>query len=70
MSELSKQALKVENNQNFPNNNTGYITPSRLRDFNVNMIDSLVDEVTYNADSASWNTAIDNLENLTSSYAT
>jgi hypothetical protein len=70
MSELSKQALKVDNNQSFPNNNTGYITPSRLRDFNVNMIDSLVDEVTYNADSASWNTAIDNLENFSSSLDT
>lgn len=58
MSELTKQALKVENNQSFPNNNAGLITPSALRTFNENMIDSLVDEVTYNADSASWNQQI------------
>ena len=58
MSEKSKQALKVENNQQFPNNNTGYITPSRLREFNTDMIDSLVDEISYNEDSASWNAKI------------
>ncbi len=62
MSELTKQALKVENNQSFPNNNAGLITPSALRTFNENMIDSLVDEVTYNADSASWNQQIQDLD--------
>ena len=45
MSELSKQALKVENNTSFPNNNNGAITPTILRDFNTDMIDSLVDEI-------------------------
>lgn len=62
MAELTKQALKVENNTEFPNNNNGAITPSNLRGFNVNMIDSLVDEIGYNVDSASWNQAIDSLE--------
>lgn len=70
MSQLSKQALKVGNQTSFPNNTTNYITPAILRDFNVDMIDSLVDENTYNADSASWNTAIDNLEQFSSSLDT
>lgn len=61
MSELTKQALKVENNQSFPNNNAGLITPSALRTFNENMIDSLVDEIAYNADSASFNNKINAL---------
>ena len=68
MSELSKQALKVDNNQSFPNNNNGAITPSILRTFNVNMIDSLVDEIGYNQDSASWNQQIDALEQFTASF--
>jgi hypothetical protein len=70
MSELSKQALKVDNNTSFPNNNNGAITPSILRAFNVNMIDSLVDEIGYTADSASWNQQIDALEAFTSSAVT
>jgi hypothetical protein len=70
MSELSKQALKVDNNQSFPNNNTGYITPSRLRDFNVNMIDSLVDEQTFNSFSQSVTQSIEALQNFSSSLDT
>ncbi len=54
MSELSKQALKVENNSSFPNNNSGLITPQILRDFNVDMIDSLVDQIGYDVASGSW----------------
>ena len=42
MSELTKQQLTVENNSSFPNNNTGYITPTLLRTFNQDMIDSMV----------------------------
>ena len=38
---LSKQALVVKNNTNFPNNNTGYITPALLREFNTDMIDAM-----------------------------
>jgi len=67
MSELSKQALKVENNQSFPNNTDGLITPTALRGFNEDMIDSLVDEITYNTDSASWDNSIDLLNQFTSS---
>jgi hypothetical protein len=67
MAELSKQALKVQNNTEFPNNNAGLITPTKLRGFNVDMIDSLVDEISYNVDSGSWNQQIDSLENFTAS---
>jgi hypothetical protein len=62
MSEISKQALKVDNNQSFPNNNAGAITPAILRAFNENMIDSMVDEISYNEDSASWNAKINSLD--------
>ena len=58
MSELSKQALVVDNNQSFPNNNNGAITPSVLRAFNTNMIDSTVNQTQYTSDSASFNTRI------------
>lgn len=67
MSEISKQALLVDNSQSFPNNNAGAITPANLRAFNVNMIDSLVDEIGYNVDSASWNRSINALNTFTSS---
>lgn len=67
MSEISKQALLVDNSQSFPNNNIGAISPSDLRAFNVNMIDSLVDEITYNQDSASWNNSISALNTFSSS---
>jgi len=67
MAEISKQALKVDNNQSFPNNNNGAITPAILRAFNVNMIDSMVDELGYNVDSSSWNQQIDALEQFTAS---
>ena len=70
MAELTKQALKVQNNTEFPNNNAGLITPTKLRGFNVDMIDSLVDEISYNVDSASWNQQIDSLENFTASFNT
>lgn len=67
MSEISKQALKVDNNTSFPDNNTGYISPSILRAFNVNVIDSTVNQTTYSADSASWNSDIAALEAFTAS---
>ena len=54
MSQLSKQQLKVENNTEFPNNNTGQITPTRLRTFNEDMIDSTVNQTQYTTDSGSW----------------
>jgi len=67
MAEISKQALKVENNTEFPNNNNGAITPSNLRAFNVDMIDSTVNQTQYNTDSGSWNQQIDALEQFTAS---
>ena len=58
MSQLNKTQLSQENQTNFPNNNTGFITAERLRNFNQDMIDSLVDEGTYNTDSASFSASI------------
>jgi hypothetical protein len=58
MSELTKQALRVDNNQSFPNNNAGLITPTNLRTFNENMIDSTVNQAVYTADSSSFNSRI------------
>ena len=55
---LSKVQLEQENQNNFPDNTQQLITPQLLREFNTDMIDSLVDENTYNADSASWNAQI------------
>jgi hypothetical protein len=67
MSAISKQALAVDNNQSFPNNNAGAITPSALRSFNTNMIDSNVNQTQYNTDSGSWNVSISNLNTFTAS---
>ena len=47
MSQISKQALQVENNTSFPNNNTGYISPAILRSYNVDVIDSTVNQSGY-----------------------
>jgi hypothetical protein len=69
MSEISKQALKVDNSTSFPNNTTGYISPTILRAFNVNMIDSLVEQAGYTANSASWNVSIGQLNTYTASFA-
>jgi hypothetical protein len=38
---LNKQQLEVVNQTNFPDNNTKYITPALLRDFNTDMIDAI-----------------------------
>jgi hypothetical protein len=67
MAQLSKQALKVGNNTSFPNNNTNYITPTILRDFNVDMIDSMVDEIPYGAYTQSVNTSLSNINAFTAS---
>ena len=67
MTQISKQALIVENNQSFPNNNNGAITPSELRGFNVDMIDSTVNQTVYTTDSGSWNVGISNLNAFTAS---
>jgi len=67
MSEISKQALKVDNTESFPNNSTGYITPSLLREYNENVIDSTVNQTVYTADSSSWNSKISQLNAFTAS---
>ena len=67
MSELSKQALQVENTTSFPNNTTGYITPTLLRSFNSNAIDSTVNQIVYTSDSGSWNSKINQLNAFTAS---
>jgi hypothetical protein len=61
MSELTKGQLRSDNNSSFPNNNAQAITPTILRDYNGNIIDSLVDEITYQEDSGSWNQKISNI---------
>ena len=67
MSQLSKTALQVENTTNFPNNTTGYITPTLLRGFNSDMIDSTVNQTGYTSDSGSWNVSVSNLNAFTAS---
>ena len=67
MSQVSKQALLVDNNQSFPDNNSGAITPSDLRSFNVDLIDSTVNQTVYTTDSGSWNTQIGQLNAFTAS---
>jgi hypothetical protein len=67
MSEITKQALLVDNNQSFPNNNAGDITPSDLRAFNVNVIDSTVNQTEYTTNSGSWNVSISNINAFTAS---
>ena len=63
MSQLNKTQLEAENQSSFPNNNTGFITPLLLREFNTDMIDSLVDEGQYNIDSASLSGSVASVQN-------
>jgi hypothetical protein len=67
MSQISKQALIVDNSQSFPTNNAGDITPSDLRAFNVNMINSLVDEISYQSFTASVTNSINLLNQFSAS---
>jgi hypothetical protein len=76
MAELSKNGLLVQNNQSFPNNNTGYITPELLRNFNIDVIDSTVNQIGYDATissltafTASATASIQQLLNLSSSLS-
>jgi hypothetical protein len=72
----TKQELIAENEASFPNNNSGFITPTILREFNADMINSLVDEIIYNEytasiteESASFSQRITDLEELSGSNA-
>ena len=67
MAEISKQALLVDNNQSFPDNNAGTITPVDLRSFNIDMIDSTVNQTVYTSNSSSWNVQIGQLNAFTAS---
>ncbi len=67
MAEISKQALKVANNTSFPDNNVGDITPSDLRGFNTDVIDSTVNQTTFNDWSASVTSSIQQLSAFTAS---
>lgn len=67
MSAISKQALLVDNSTSFPNNNAGEITPSDLRAFNVNVIDSTVNQTEYTTNSGSWNNSINALNTFSAS---
>ena len=55
MSQLTKGQLQVENQNNFPDNNTNYITPALLREFNTDMIQSLALQSEVDAVSSSVN---------------
>ena len=45
MADLTKQQLEAENNALFPNNNSAFITPEKLRTFNQSLIDSMATEL-------------------------
>jgi hypothetical protein len=77
MSQVSKNELKYQNSVSFPNNNSGEISPADLRNFNVELIDSTVNQTLYTQDSSSFDgrissntTQINSLIAATSSYAT
>lgn len=70
MSSLSKQQLGVENQTSFPNNTTGYISPTLLRTFNTNVIDSTVNQTGYSADSSSVSAQLVGLNSYTQSLNT
>jgi len=70
MSVESKYTLRAQNQSSFPNNETGYITPEILREFNIDMIDSLVDELGFASYSASvFNNTNSQLNSLSQSVA-
>ena len=67
MAQLSKNGLLVQNNQSFPNNSTGFITPEKLRDYNIDVIDSTVNQTVYTSASTAWDTSISELNTFTAS---
>ena len=50
MAEQTKDQLRQTNQDNFPNNNTNFITPDKLRGFN----DDIIDSIATTQDSASF----------------
>ena len=57
----TKAELLAINQVNFPDNNSGLITPVLMRNYNTASIDSMVDETQYNADSASFASELNSL---------
>lgn len=58
---LTKAQLEALNESSFPNNNEGLITPEILRNYNSESIDNTVNQADYTADSASFDTRINNI---------
>ena len=67
---MNKQQLETVNQDNFPNNTTGYISPLLLRQFNTDMIDNTVNQTAYNTDSSSVSTQLIGLNSYTQSLST
>jgi hypothetical protein len=67
MPAVPKATLSQLNNDSFPNNNLGEITPADLRDFNTAMIASLVDEIPFGTYTASVATSLSALNTYTAS---
>ena len=63
----TKTQLLSDNNSSFPNNNTQFITPEKLRTFNTDFIDSTVNQIEYDSASAEINQSISSLEAFTAS---
>ena len=69
MSQLNKTQLGVANQTSFPNNTTGFISPSLLRGFNTDVIDSFTLQSQFDANSASVDSRLDAQEAFSSSIA-
>jgi len=67
---LTKNQLEQLNNNSFPNNNSGYITPELLRTYNSSSIAATVNQDTYTTDSASFDSRIDGISVDTASLVT
>jgi len=67
---LTKNQLEQLNNNSFPNNNSGFITPDLLRTYNSSSIAATVNQDDYTADSASFDSRIDALDAFSSSLVT
>jgi hypothetical protein len=67
---LTKAQLEALSDSSFPNNNSGYITPAILRDYNDAVIGNTVNQDVYSTDSASFDNRIDSLESWSSSLDT
>ena len=70
MSSLTKAQLLAENETNFPNNTTGYISPLLLRNYNIDSVDSTVNQASYTTDSSSVSAQLVGLNSYTQSLNT